>query len=109
MVKLTQSQGPYKVSVARPGKYTFTLSRYPLYTKLPLGKDGRKMEKDFEVEKAHLSIAGQTVEKAVTPEDTHVSFTLELKEGDTDLETALIGDGKNRVAYFVTVKFLKDK
>ena len=102
---LKQAHGPYKVSLARSGKYTFKLSRYPLYTELPLGTGGRKMEKDFAIEKVRISIAGQTVEKAVTPEDTHASFTLELKEGDADLETSLIGDGKNGVAYFVTVEF----
>jgi len=102
---LKQAHGPYKVSIARPGKYTFKLSRYPLYTKLPFGKGGRKMENDFAIEKVRMSVAGQTVENAVTPEDTHTSFTLELKKGDADLDTALIGDGKDGVAYFVTVEF----
>jgi hypothetical protein len=104
-IHLKQAYGPYKVSIARPGKYTFTLSRYPLYTKLPLGTGGRNMKNDFAIEKVRLSVAGQTVAKAVTPEDTHASFTLELKEGDADLDTALIGDGKDGVAYFVTVRF----
>ena len=102
---LKQAHGPYKVSIARPGKYTFKLSRYPLYTELPLGRGGRKMERDFEIEKVRMSIAGQTVEEAVTPEDIHASFTLELEAGDADLETALIGNGKDGVAYFVTVEF----
>ena len=52
-----------------------------------------------------MSIAGQTVEKTVTPEDTHARFTLDLKAGDTDLDTALIGDGNDGVAYFVTIEF----
>lgn len=102
---LKQAHGPYKVSLARDGKYTFKLSRYPLYTDLPFGKGGRKMEEVFSIEKVRMSIAGQTVEKVVTPEDIHASFTLELKEGDADLDTALIGDGKDGVAYFVTVEF----
>ncbi len=102
--KLKQAHGPYKVIIVRPGKYTFTLSRYPLYTGLPLGKGGRNMETDFAIEKVRMSVAGQTVEKAVTPEDTHATFTLDLKAGDADLDTALIGDGKNGVAYFVTVE-----
>ena len=102
---LQQAHGPYKVRIARDGKYTFKLSRYPLYTGLHLGIGGRKMEPDFAIEKIRLSIAGQTVEKAVTPEDTHAEITLELKAGDADLDTALIGDGKDGVAYFVTVQF----
>jgi hypothetical protein len=67
---------------------------------------GRKFEEnDFAIEKVRLAIAGQTVEKAVTPKDTHASITLELEKGDTDLETWLLGDGKDGVAYFVTVEF----
>ena len=102
---LTQSKGPYAVQLVRGGKYTFTLSRYPLYTNIPMGTGGKKMEKNFAIEKVRMSIAEQTVEKAVTAENTHASFTLELKAGDTMLETALIGDGKDGVAYFVTVEF----
>jgi hypothetical protein len=103
---LTQAHGPYKVTVATKGSYTITLSRYPLYTKLPFGIGGKKMnENDFAIEKVRLAIAGQTAEKEVTPEDTHASFTLDLEKGDTNLETWLIGDGKDGVAYFVTVEF----
>ena len=102
---LKQAHGSYKVRIARDGKYSFKLSRYPLYTGLPFGKGGRKMEEDFAIETVRLSIAGQTVEKAVTPEDTHASFTLDLKAGDADLDTALIGGDKDGVAYFVTVEY----
>jgi hypothetical protein len=66
---------------------------------------GRKLVKDFAIETVRISIAGQTVEKAVAPEDTRARFTLELEAGDADLETALIGDGKDGVAYFVTVQY----
>ncbi|MHC4538390.1 MAG: sulfatase-like hydrolase/transferase [Planctomycetota bacterium] len=104
-LNLTQSRGPYAVRLARSGRYTFKLSRYLLYTDLPFGKGGRKMEEVFAIEKVRMSIAGQTVEKAVTPEDTYAGFTLELEAGDADLETALIGDGKDGVAYFVNVEF----
>ena len=102
--KLEQAHGPYKVTIARDGKYTFTLSRYPLYTGMTFG-EGHRSIGDFHIEKVRMSIAGQTVEKTVTPEDTHASFTLDLKAGDTDLDTALIGDGNDGVAYFVTIEF----
>ena len=102
---LVQAHGPYKVTVATRGSYTVTLSRYPLYTNLPFGVGGRKFENDFAIEKVRLAIGGQTVEKAVTPKDTHASITLDLEKGDTDLETWLLGDGKDGVAYFVTVEF----
>ena len=101
---LQQAHGPYKVSIARDGRYTFKLSRYPLYTGMTFGQGGRKAG-DFAIEKVRMSIAGQTVEKAVTPDDTHARFTLDLKAGDADLDTALIGGDKDGVAYFVTVEF----
>ena len=67
--------------------------------------EGHRSVGSFHIEKVCMSIAGQTVEKAVTPEDTHASFTLDLKAGDTDLDTALVGDGYDGVAYFVTIEF----
>ena len=102
--KLEQAHGPYKVTIARDGKYTFTLSRYPLYTGMTFG-EGHRSAGSFHIEKVRMSIAGQTVEKAVAPEDTHARFTLDLKAGDTDLDTALVGDGYDGVAYFVTIEF----
>ena len=102
--KLEQAHGPYKVTIARDGKYTFTLSRYPLYTGMTFGESHRSVG-TFHIEKVRMSIAGQTVEKAVTPEDTHARFTLDLKAGDANLDTALIGDGNDGVAYFVTIEF----
>lgn len=102
--KLKQSHGPYKVTIARDGKYTFTLSRYPPYTGMTFGR-GHRSVGTFHIEKVRMSIAGQTVEKAVTPEDTHASFTLDLKAGDAELDTALIGDRNDGVAYFVTIEF----
>ncbi len=102
--QLKQAHGPYKVTIARDGQYTFTLSRYPLYTGKTFG-EGHRAIGTFKIEKVRMSIAGQTVERAVTPKDTHASFTLDLKAGDADLDTALIGDGKDGVAYFVTVEY----
>ena len=67
--------------------------------------EGHRSVGTFHIEKVRMSIAGQTVEKTVTREDTRASFTLDLKAGDTDLDTALIGDGNDGVAYFVTIEF----
>ena len=102
--QLKQAHGPYKVRIARDGKYKFKLSRYPPYTGMTFG-EGHKSIGTFNIEKVRLSIAGQTVEKAVAPEDTVAEFTLDLNAGDADLDTALIGDGKDGVAYFVTIEF----
>ncbi|MHC4538387.1 MAG: hypothetical protein ACYS14_08240 [Planctomycetota bacterium] len=63
------------------------------------------MEKDFAIEKVRMSIAGQRVEKAVKPEDTHASFTLDLRAGEAGLLTSLIGDTKSCAACFVTVTY----
>ena len=105
---LIQAHGPYKVRMARDGKYKFTLSRYPLYTDMPMSIGGRKFKQDHAIRKARISIAGKTQEKPVAPEDTRAAFVLNLKAGDSDLDTALLGDGKDGIAYFVTVEYLGD-
>ena len=105
---LIQAHGPYKVRMARDGKYKFTLSRYPLYTDMPMSIGGRKFKPDHAIRKARISIAGKTQEKPVAPEDTRAAFVLNLKAGDSDLDTALLGDGKDGIAYFVTVEYLGD-
>jgi hypothetical protein len=92
--------------MARDGKYKFTLSRYPLYTDMPMSIGGRRFKPDHVIEKVRISIAGKTREKAVTPEDTRASFVLNLKAGNSDLETALLGDGLDGIAYFVTAEYL---
>ena len=62
-------------------------------------------EQDFAIEKVRLSIGGKTIEQVVTADDTYATFTIELEAGDADLDTDLIGEGKDGVAYFVTVEF----
>ena len=42
----------------------------------------------------------------VMPEDTRATFLMNLKVGDADLDTALLGDGKDGIAYFVTAEYL---
>jgi arylsulfatase A-like enzyme len=103
---LMQAHGPYKVRIAREGKYRFTLSRYPLYTNMPMSIGGRKFKKDHIIRKVRISIAGKTREKVVMPEDTRATFLMNLKVGDADLSTALLGDGKDGIAYFVTAEYL---
>lgn len=104
---LLQARGPYKVTLTRSGSYTFTLSRYPLYTGKSFGEGRirRGKKEHFEIKTVRMAIMDRTVEKNVTPEDTHVSFTLDLEAGEADLETWLIGNGMSGTAYFVTVNF----
>ena len=40
------------------------------------------------------------------PEDTRATFLMNLKAGDADLDTALLGDDKDGIAYFVTAEYL---
>ena len=101
-----QAHGPYKVRIARDGKYKFTLSRYPLYTNMSMSIGGRKFKKDHIIKKVRISIAGKIREKVVMPEDTRATFLMNLKVGDADLDTALLGDGKDGIAYFVTAEYL---
>ena len=67
---------------------------------------GRKFKKDHIIKKVRISVAGKTREKVVMPEDTRATFVLNLKKGDADLNTALLGDGKDGIAYFVTAEYL---
>ena len=71
-----------------------------------LSKSGRKFKKDHIIKKVRISIAGKTREKVVMPEDTRATFLMNLKAGDADLDTALLGDGKDGIAYFVSAEYL---
>jgi len=73
---------------------------------MPMSIGGRKFKQDHIIRKVRISIAGKFREKAVTPEDTRASFVLNLRAGDADLDTALLGDGKDGIAYFVTAEYL---
>ena len=105
-VKMTQSYGPYMLDVARDGNYTIKLSRYPLYTGMSFSEGKvKKGEKAKVIEKVRMTITGQTQEKEVSLKDTHASFRVDLKKGPAALDSALLGDGLNGIAYFVTVEF----
>jgi len=107
VLKLDTKNGPWKVRFVRDGSYRITLSRYPLYTQLPMGIHSGNGKADFDAAMARLSVGERVVEKRVSPEDSHVSFEVSMKAGDADLQTWLIASGGLEIpAYFVDVERL---
>jgi len=106
-LNLEAKNGPWKVKFVRGGTYRITLSRYPLYTSLPIGVQSEKGKADFDAIMARLSVGGQVVEKKISPMDTYVAFEMKLEVGDADLQTWLVAsDGLEVPAYFVDVEYL---
>ena len=91
--------------MARDGKYKFTLSGIR-FTGYAHEYWRQEIQTGSVIEKVRISIAGKTREKAVKPEDTPGVLRSELEGGNSDLETALLGDGIDRIAYFVTAEYL---
>ncbi len=113
--QLSKCNGPLKVNFVSSGKYDITLSRYPLYTGLPFetnfkGKKTTPSKAKFDAEHVKLSVGKQTVEAKIKPQDTHMTFTLTIPKGKTDIQSWISGklEGEDKVApaYFVTVKKL---
>ncbi len=105
---LDQGHGPWKVDFLKRGKYRITLSRYPLYTNLPFNERSKsKKNKAFSANKAKVTIGNQSFEKVVLATDTQVSFELNIKAGEKDLETWIFSEeGITIPAYFVDVELL---
>jgi arylsulfatase A-like enzyme len=107
VLNLGTKNGPWKVKFARSGTYRISLSRYPLYTKLPIGIQGEKGKADFDASIARLSVGEIVVEQELSPEDAHVVFEMKIDAGDADLQTWLIAsDGLEIPSYFVDVEFI---
>jgi arylsulfatase A-like enzyme len=115
VVALASCLAPHKVTFLRDGRYRFTLRRYPGYTGLPFGAKTKKygserLGTDFQPELATLKVAGQEAKASVGTEDQSVSFELDIRAGDTDVQTWIRGtaDGAEKVipAYFLEVAWL---
>lgn len=90
------SNGPWMVQVVRGGKYKITLRRWPSERPGPI-----------EAVTAKLKIGGNEVEKKVSPDAESVTFEVELKAGDTELQSWLTTPkGKTRGAYYAEVERL---
>lgn len=106
---LASGKGPWKVTFVNDGKYKVTLSRYPLYTGLAFNaKTKGKKSKEFTANKARLSIGENTYEKDVQATDTQVSFEVDIKAGDTDLETWIFSEEEITIpSYYVDVEYIQ--
>jgi len=102
---LNEKNGPWKIQVAKSGKYKFTLSRYPLYTDLPFNINAHDEEVNFDASLAKISVGGQLLQKEIVATNNHVVFEMDLEAGDTDLQTWLISsDGQEIPSYFVDIE-----
>ena len=91
-----KANGFWTVTVTRSGNYRITLRTRP-----------PDMDHPLEAATAKLVIGKVTREQPVAADATSVSFTLELKAGDSRLQTTLTPKtGKPRGAYFVQVEAL---
>ena len=91
-----KANGFWAVTVTRSGKYRITLRTRPPGIDHPLAAATAK-----------LVIGKTTREQAVAADATSVSFTVELKAGDSRLQTTLTPKtGKPRGAYFVLIEAL---
>ena len=107
--KLESGKGPWKVTFVNDGKYKVTLSRYPLYTGLAFNAITKgKKSLEFTANKARLTIGENTYVKNIKATDTHVTFEMNVKAGDTDLETWIYSaEDINIPSYFVDVELVK--
>ena len=107
VLNLESKNGPWKVHFARDGLYRITLSRYPLYTDLPMGIRSDRDEHDFSASLARVSAGDLLLEKEISAMDSRVDFEVEISAGDADLQTWFFAsDGLEIPAYFVDVKYL---
>lgn len=93
------SNGPWRIRVARAGRYAFVLRERPEVAEFPLTAT-----------EARLRIGDLVDERqAVPPDATGVRFEVRLPAGDTELQTWLIeSDQTSRGAYYVQTEYLGD-
>jgi hypothetical protein len=108
------ANGRWHVRVDRPGKYRFTLRRWPEMTHLPMRAatpstgwpyvDGKSLP----VHSVTLKVGDQEVTRPVGPEDQSVDITLDLTAGSTTLQTWMRDEqGKDLAGvYYVDVEKL---
>ncbi len=84
--------GKWAVTVERDGIYTVECRHYP-----------READKAMQASWAKLQIGEMAVEKAVATTATHVTFEIELKAGDYDMQTIMTTDKSPQGALFVYI------
>ncbi len=122
---LVKCNGPLKVKFINSGKYSFTLSRYPLYTAIPFSTSFKErttepLDNYFAAQNARLKVGEQQLEKIISGDDNQVTFTMNIDKGEMDIQSWISGQlldtkgssnkGEHKVApaYFVTVNYLSE-
>lgn len=108
------ANGRWHIRVDHPGKYRFTLRRWPEVTHLPMRAAAPSTGwpyvegKSLPVHSVTLNIGDQEVTRPVGPEDRAVDITLDLPAGSTTLQTWMRdGEGKDLAGvYYVDVEKL---
>ncbi|AWW32791.1 N-acetylgalactosamine-4-sulfatase [Echinicola strongylocentroti] len=112
--------GYWLIKVAEGGKYRVRLRRWPVETGLSLGAEApvrpalpgtsvnaSKLGKAMKIKEARLAVQGIEMQKEASLADEYVEFEVDLKKGDTRLQTWFtLEDQKELGAYFVEVKKL---
>ncbi|WP_299780761.1 arylsulfatase [uncultured Formosa sp.] len=110
--------GYWLLKVAEAGTYTLKLRRWPSETNLALGAEAAirpelagtsvsasKKGKALHIKNARIKIQDKEAEKVVDATQEYVEFTVDLKAGDTQLQTWFTLDNKEELgAYYVTVE-----
>ena len=123
--KITQGErvnGVIPIEVAKPGKFKFTLRRWPKEMDLPIRSkpdkpiegfklfNGTKKNPSFaaiDIRSARLKVAQFDQSKNVGKTMSSVSFVVELKPGDSKIETWFkTADGETLGAYYLDVQRL---
>ena len=89
------TKGRWAVTVERDGKYQFDCHFYPREANLPA-----------KATSAWITIGDIEQETKIDASDTHARFTLDLKQGDYDLETMLNDGESEKGSLFVYVQRL---
>ncbi|WP_282135168.1 arylsulfatase [Seonamhaeicola maritimus] len=112
--------GHWLVRVAEEGKYSLKLRRWPIETGLALNAKApirpalpgtsvskSKASKVLNIQEAKISIQDIELTKSVNPNEEYVEFNIDLKKGETQLQTWFTLDTKEVLgAYYVTVEKL---
>ncbi len=89
------ANGFWAVEIERDGRYEFTLRRWPVSAKKPIG----------DAKKARIQIAEADITKEVPKGAEKMTFTIPLQKGEAFLKTWLLYEGgKSRGAYYVAVR-----
>ena len=100
------AEGEIPVEVATPGRYEFTLRRWPEILDTPICSaiDGGRALK---IAQAGIQVAGFHATEAVSEEMSSVTFTVDLDSGNANIRAWFVTDENQRLgAYFLTVRRL---